>query len=139
MALVQYWIGIWGHRDALANNLSFVNFFLTLIPIVGLYMASVIILPVESAILSEADLIAHYKKYRRTFGGIALLIAFSYFCYGIAVLRQDWLSDESAARLFFSILFSSLVFVKNERYNEMVGVIALLLFLLFVATGVFKN
>jgi hypothetical protein len=129
LANVQFWWGTFSVGDAVATNFfSFVYFLLT--PI-ALYLSAVVLVP-DFEGEGEIDLRRHFYANRRLYYGLLAAVPLLSASRAILISGDPVLSPERPYEVAFMLLLGSGVGVENERWQKVIAVGSVVLFVVFI-------
>jgi hypothetical protein len=129
LANVQFWWGTFSVGDAVATNFfSFVFFLLT--PI-ALYLSAVVLVP-DFEGEGEIDLRRHFFANRQLYYGLLAAVPLLSAVRSVTISGDPVLSPERPFEVAFMLLLGSGGLVENERWQSLVAVSSVVLFVVFI-------
>jgi hypothetical protein len=132
LANVQFWWGTFGVGEAIAENFfSFVFFLLT--PI-ALYLSAVVLVP-DFEGEGEIDLKRHFFANRGLYFGFLAAVPLLSGARSIIISGDPLLAPERPFEAVFTVLMASGALVANERWQKLVAVASVVLFVVFIVVA----
>lgn len=129
LANIQFWWGTFSVGDAVATNFfSFVYFLLT--PI-ALYLSAVVMVP-DFEGEGEIDLKRHFFASRGLYFGFLAAVPLLSASRSVLISGDPVLSPERPFEMVFAVLMASGALVASERWQKLVAVASVVLFVVFI-------
>ena len=130
LAHVEFWWSAFGFRDIPEWN--FFSFLLLLLVSIALYLLSVLVLPDPSG-EDALDLRDYFFRNHRWFYSTATLYLLLDVSFDLFVGRESLLQPVRFFQVGFAVMLVTAAITRNERFHQVVAVLAFALFLTQIA------